>query len=198
MMLWGWHIDPVYLWIFVITLLISIVAQTMVSSAYRKWSGIKNGAGLTGGQVGQRIIQRTRLGVDREAPVHVETPELKKLADLRVEAREKIDTARTPEQREKRKTYYQKRIERAQGRIDKAHEMLDRARNSAGKIKAQIKIASQKRTLNLGTSLKSYIDPRVYHHWGQQVEYDVLERYYPKALRRKFAWVREASSEDAK
>ena len=85
MMFWGWHIDPVYLWIFVITLLISVVAQAMVSSAYRKWSGIKNSAGLTGGQVGGRIIQRTRLGVDGEAPAYAETPELKKLAHLRDE-----------------------------------------------------------------------------------------------------------------
>jgi hypothetical protein len=38
--------------------------------------------------------------------------------------------------------------------------------------------------------LKSYIDPRVYYQWGQQVGYDVLENYYPTALRRKFAWVR--------
>jgi Zn-dependent membrane protease YugP len=83
MSLWGWYIDPVYFLIFVITLLISVGAQIMVSSAYRKWSGVKNGAGLTGGQVGQRIIQKTGLGVDRSAPVRVETPELAKLADLR-------------------------------------------------------------------------------------------------------------------
>jgi Zn-dependent membrane protease YugP len=83
MSLWGWYIDPVYFLIFVITLLISVGAQIMVSSAYRRWSSVKNGAGLTGGQVGQRIIQKTGLGVDRSAPVRVETPELAKLADLR-------------------------------------------------------------------------------------------------------------------
>jgi hypothetical protein len=33
----------------------------------------------------------------------------------------------------------------------------------------------------------------VFYRWGQQVEYDMLERYYPKALRRKFAWVRDES-----
>ena len=83
MSLWGWYVDPVYLLIFVVTLLISIGAQIMVSSAYRKWSAVRNSAGLTGGQVGQRIIQQTGLGVDRQAPVRVETPELVKLADLR-------------------------------------------------------------------------------------------------------------------
>jgi hypothetical protein len=69
--------------------------------------------------------------------------------------------------------------------------MLDRARLSRDKVKAQYSIASKKRTWNLGTSLKSYIDPRVYYEWGQQVDYDVLEKYYPKALRRKFAWVKD-------
>jgi Zn-dependent membrane protease YugP len=83
MSLWGWYIDPLYFLIFFVTLLISVGAQIIVSSAYRKWSGVRNGAGLTGGQVGQRIIQKTGLGVDRNAPVHVETPELAKLADLR-------------------------------------------------------------------------------------------------------------------
>ena len=83
MSLWGWYIDPVYFLIFVVTLLISIGAQIMVSSAYRKWSGVKNSAGLTGGQVGQTIIQKTGLGVDHKVPVQVETPELQKLADLR-------------------------------------------------------------------------------------------------------------------
>jgi len=57
-------------------------------------------------------------------------------------------------------------------------------------------INSDKRAWNLNTSLKSYIDPREYYRWGQKVNYDVLERYYPTALRRKFAWVRsEASGE---
>jgi Zn-dependent membrane protease YugP len=83
MSFWGWYIDPVYFLIFVLTFLISIGAQIMVSSAYRKWSAVKNSAGLTGGQVGQRILQKTGLGVDHNAPVHVETAELTKLADLR-------------------------------------------------------------------------------------------------------------------
>ena len=83
MMLWGLYIDPLYVWIFIITLLVSVGAQLMVSSAYRKWSNVKNGAGLTGGQVGQRIIGRTGLGVDRTVPVRVETPEQKMLAELR-------------------------------------------------------------------------------------------------------------------
>ena len=65
-----------------------------------------------------------------------------------------------------------------------------RAQVAMGKIKAQAMIAGKKRTWNLGTSLKSYIDPRVYYRWGQDVDYDVLSKYYPTILQRKFAWVR--------
>jgi hypothetical protein len=49
---------------------------------------------------------------------------------------------------------------------------------------------------NLVTSLKSYIDPRVYYRWGQQVEYDVLGKYYPTTLRRKHAWVKREDAEE--
>ncbi|MFC2031685.1 hypothetical protein ACFLWA_13275, partial [Chloroflexota bacterium] len=86
---------------------------------------------------------------------------------------------------------YRKRIEVAERRVERAKVLLEKAKLATDKIKVQSAIASRKRTWNLGTSLKSYIDPRVVYHWGQKVEYDVLERYYPKALRLKFAWVRD-------
>jgi len=117
------------------------------------------------------------------------------LAELRREAREKKKAA-PPARREKVKTRYEKRIATAERRLTRAQEMLARARLAQGKVEAQASIAAKKRTWNLGTSLKSYIDPRVYYEWGQQVDYDVLEKYYPKALRRKFAWVKgEAEGE---
>jgi DNA topoisomerase-1 len=118
------------------------------------------------------------------------------LAALQDEARQKIEATPTPARREKTEARYQKRLERAGQRAAQAHEKLERAQHAVGKIEAQMRLADQKRTLNLGTSLKSYIDPRVYHRWGQKVKYDVLERYYPTALRRKFAWVREESAGD--
>jgi DNA topoisomerase-1 len=117
------------------------------------------------------------------------------LADLRKEAREKRQAAK-PAQREKVKARYEKRIGVAERRVERTQNQLEKARLARDKVKAQASIASKKRTWNLGTSLKSYIDPRVYYQWGEEVEYDVLERYYPKALRRKFAWVRTESEED--
>jgi DNA topoisomerase-1 len=116
------------------------------------------------------------------------------LADLRKEAREKRQAA-PPKKRDSVKARYQKRIGVAGRRVERTKLQLDRARMALDKIKIQSSIASKKRTWNLGTSLKSYIDPRVPYQWGQTVEYDVLERYYPKALREKFAWVRNEGSD---
>ena len=86
---------------------------------------------------------------------------------------------------------YQKKIERAKRRIETSKNRLQKAKDARDKLKAQTVIATKTRTWNLGTSLKSYIDPRVYYRWGQRVEYDVLECFYPKKLRQKFAWVKE-------
>ncbi len=41
---------------------------------------------------------------------------------------------------------------------------------------------------NLNTSLKNYIDPRVYADWGQRIDFD-WKMYYSKSLQRRFAWV---------
>ena len=124
-------------------------------------------------------VQRYRLQVQE----HTEA-----LATLRQEAREK--KASTSGVRRKRlQASYQKKIERAKRRIETARDRLQKAKDARNKIQAQAVIATKTRTWNLGTSLKSYIDPRVYYQWGQQIEYDVLERFYPKKLRQKFAWV---------
>jgi DNA topoisomerase-1 len=90
---------------------------------------------------------------------------------------------------------YERRLGVAQRRVERVETQLEKARQALGKVEAQASVAAKKRTWNLGTSLKSYIDPRVYHEWGQKVDYDVLERYYPKALRQKFAWVKDDAYE---
>lgn len=117
------------------------------------------------------------------------------LAVLRQEGREKKASA-SGAKRKRLEASYQKKIERAKRRIETAKGRLQKAKDARDKLKAQTVIATKTRTWNLNTSLKSYIDPRVYYQWGQQVEYDVLERFYPKKLRQKFAWVKEGCSRD--
>jgi hypothetical protein len=119
------------------------------------------------------------------------------LAELKERAHEREQAANSPELRRHLRERHARQIEKAHARLEEAKERQARAQDALGKIKAQAAIASKKRTWNLGTSLKSYIDPRVYHAWGQAVGYDVLARYYPTILQRKFAWVRANETERA-
>ncbi len=54
--------DPLYIALFVVTLLISGGAQLYIRSTYGKWSRVANGAGLTGGQVAAYLRDRARFG----------------------------------------------------------------------------------------------------------------------------------------
>jgi DNA topoisomerase-1 len=112
------------------------------------------------------------------------------------EAAEKLAACTTEKRRQRTEISFQKKLARAERRIEVAQERLDKARAALGKLLTQMTVNSERRTWNLNTSLKSYIDPRVYHRWGRQLDYDVLERYYPKTLRRKFAWVRDSDALD--
>ena len=58
------------------------------------------------------------------------------------------------------------------------------------KKRLDIELTKRTKEYNLGTSLKSYIDPRVYKRWAQSIDFD-LEKFYPKALRNKFSWALE-------
>jgi len=82
--------------------------------------------------------------------------------------------------------------ERYAEQVKKLKERLEvkRRRDEATirKSRLQIEAKRQTRDYNLGTSLKSYIDPRIYYNWGKKVDYD-WKLYYPKALQKKFSWV---------
>ncbi|MGF3522283.1 MAG: DNA topoisomerase I [Candidatus Bathyarchaeia archaeon] len=55
------------------------------------------------------------------------------------------------------------------------------------KAKLDLELTKMTREYNLGTSLKSYIDPMAYVKWAKKVKFD-LEKFYPKTLRKKFSW----------
>jgi uncharacterized protein len=62
------HFDSGYLVLMIVTLVISGAAQLFVTSAYKKWSNVRNAVSLTGLQVGQAIVDRTTLGDFVNAP----------------------------------------------------------------------------------------------------------------------------------
>jgi DNA topoisomerase-1 len=85
----------------------------------------------------------------------------------------------------KLKSTHREQMKRLRERLKSRRQ---RDRTAVGKLKLQIKTQKETCDYNLGTSLKSYIDPRIYYEWGKMVGYD-WKLYYPKALQRKFSWV---------
>jgi len=65
---------------------------------------------------------------------------------------------------------------------------MQRDKAAICKLKLRIEAQKETRDYNLGTSLKSYIDPRIYYKWGKRVDFD-WKQYYSKALQRKFSWI---------
>ncbi|MCL2134814.1 MAG: DNA topoisomerase I [Candidatus Bathyarchaeota archaeon] len=55
------------------------------------------------------------------------------------------------------------------------------------KTKLDLELTKLTREYNLGTSLKSYIDPQAYVKWAKKVEFDII-KFYPTTLRNKFNW----------
>lgn len=62
------------------------------------------------------------------------------------------------------------------------------ARKQAKVLYYKILAVKETRDHNLRTSLKSYIDPRIYYIWGMKVDFD-WKLYYPTVLQKKFSWV---------
>ncbi len=80
-------------------------------------------------------------------------------------------------------------LQRKRERLRKLKEKkTKRSLQMVEKAKLELERMKLTRDYNLGTSLKSYIDPRVYRDWGRKVDYD-WKLYYPKTLQRKFSWV---------
>src|SRR5713226_9053795 len=55
------------------------------------------------------------------------------------------------------------------------------------KLKLDVDLQKRTRDYNLNTSLRNYIDPRVYKNWANKAEFN-WKGIYPKTLQRKFLW----------
>jgi DNA topoisomerase-1 len=60
------------------------------------------------------------------------------------------------------------------------------------KTKLQLELAVNTKDYNLGTSLRNYIDPRVYKSWSDHVNLD-WTKIYTATLQRKFMWVNKSA-----
>jgi DNA topoisomerase-1 len=83
-----------------------------------------------------------------------------------------------------------KKLDHAEPKTDKQKEKLKERKE---KLKLAIELQQQTRDYNLGTSLRNYIDPRVFKAWTAEVKAD-WEKLYTTSLQRKFLWVKNADA----
>jgi len=77
-----------------------------------------------------------------------------------------------------------------QSKTDKQKLRLEERRE---KLELDVKLQRRTRDYNLNTSLRNYIDPRVYKSWANKAEFDWTS-IYPKTLQRKFLWATKSKA----
>jgi DNA topoisomerase-1 len=88
----------------------------------------------------------------------------------------------------------EERLKLIQSRIAKTEKAKQRQKERIQKAYLAVKLYRETRDYNLNTSLRNYIDPRIYKAWSDSVDFD-WQKIYPKTLQRKFSWVADAKSE---
>jgi DNA topoisomerase-1 len=117
---------------------------------------------------GDQKAQRKRLSVAREK-TKVDRERLRKLKNTYVAASMK-----------KKKQFEERKL---------------RNREALEKMRLQVEAQEITRDYNLGTSLKNYIDPRIYYDWGKKVGFN-WRSYYPVTLQKKFSWIEEQPEDE--
>ena len=92
-----------------------------------------------------------------------------------------------PQKTEKQKKQIKKIKSQIKNKKKKHDERIE-------KLKLQIELTQKTRDHNLGTSLRNYIDPRIFKTWTDEVMAE-WEKLYTSALQKKFLWVKNINSE---
>jgi DNA topoisomerase-1 len=102
----------------------------------------------------------------------------------RIKSKRKV-VERTRQRIKEMKTKHKEQVNKQKQRLENRKQ---RDKTALEKQNLTINIQEETRDYNLSTSLKSYIDPRIYYEWGKKVQYD-WKQYYQKALHKKFSWL---------
>ncbi|HEX5519341.1 MAG TPA: DNA topoisomerase I, partial [Candidatus Nitrosocosmicus sp.] len=62
-------------------------------------------------------------------------------------------------------------------------------------LETQLKLYKETKEYSLGTSLRNYIDPRVFKSWMNYMNLD-WKKIYTSTLQRKFLWVENISNKE--
>jgi DNA topoisomerase-1 len=110
----------------------------------------------------------------------------------------KVDTLKTVEKASpwKKNEEALKKAESKKGssiRISKIKERIRKSKRKhkerVEKLKLQVDLTKKTKDYNLGTSLRNYIDPRIFKSWTDDVNAE-WEKLYTAALQKKFLWVK--------
>jgi len=85
-------------------------------------------------------------------------------------------------------------LKKIDGTTPKTEKQKQKLKERKEKIKLTIDLAGKTRDYNLGTSLRNYIDPRVFKAWTDEVNAD-WEKLYTAALQKKFLWVKNVDTD---
>ena len=80
-------------------------------------------------------------------------------------------------------------LKKLKGTATKTDKQKERLKEREEKLKLAIELQEKTRDYNLGTSLRNYIDPRVFKAWTDEVKAN-WEKLYTTSLQRKFLWVK--------
>jgi DNA topoisomerase-1 len=83
------------------------------------------------------------------------------------------------------------KLKKSQSKTEKQRE---KQKLREEKMKLTIELTEKTKDYNLGTSLRNYIDPRVFKAWTDQVGLE-WEKLYTSALQKKFQWVTKVETD---
>ena len=106
-----------------------------------------------------------------------------------IETLKKVENSETKTETQKKNK--EKRIKTLNEQMKKQKK---KQKERVEKIKLQIDLSEKTRDYNLGTSLRNYIDPRVFKAWTNEVGAE-WEKLYTSALQKKFLWVQKEKLE---
>jgi len=108
-----------------------------------------------------------------------------------------LEAAKIANHKKKIPPNFEDRLAKKQGKVEELEKKLkekteqgkstDTTVKRLEKSRLDLKLSEETKEYNLGTSLKSYIDPMAYVAWTEQVDLPV-EKIYPKTLQKKFSW----------
>ncbi|MCY3854212.1 MAG: DNA topoisomerase I [Thaumarchaeota archaeon] len=91
---------------------------------------------------------------------------------------------------------FQQSIQKKRDMLKKINAIKTKTKKQSDKLKIRkekavlaMKLLTKTKDYNLGTSLRNYIDPRVYKTWADEVEVE-WEKLYSTSLQKKFLWIK--------